>query len=217
MGDKKTTGTLDVTQIDKAIAQAKNRKATRGQGQGIPAEKSQPPKAAKEGPGTKRPRLTDEEKAAREQTKATERADKKATRDTARAAKKAEKDANKSPAHMKKVLKAAERLGTLDQAAQLLYNEAIGSLTAAELAKLATHITHHNRVHATQRALSQKIEVGTQVRIVGGDPRFIGQTGTIFKAQRIRCYVTVEGLKKPVYLFTSDVEAMQAQDVAAAG
>ena len=175
MGDKKTTGTLDVTQIDKAIAQAKNRKATRGQGQGIPAEKSQPPKAAKEGPGTKRPRLTDEEKAAREQTKATERADKKATRDTARAAKKAEKDANKSPAHMKKVLKAAERLGTLDQAAQLLYNEAIGSLTAAELAKLALNsyitmkISFANMIGDALRTCGQ--DAGPALEFVGSDPR----------------------------------------------
>jgi hypothetical protein len=36
----------------------------------------------------------------------------------------------------------------------------------------------------------------------------VGQTGTVSKAQRIRCYVEIPGVNKPVYLFTSDVETI---------
>jgi flagellar biosynthesis GTPase FlhF len=219
---EKTTGTLTdakVTELDKALASVKARKAAK-QGTTATSTSEKPakaPKAAKEPSAPKRPRLTDEQKAEREAEKTRVRNEKKAARDAARATKKAERDAAKQPAHMRKVMKAAEKLGTLDEQSQLLFNEATANLSAAELAKLANHIQHFNRVQATQRALSQSIEEGMSVRIVGGDPRFIGQTGTVAKAQRIRCYVTVEGAKKPVYLFTSDVEPVtQAAKAAAA-
>jgi flagellar biosynthesis GTPase FlhF len=210
MANEKLTDT-DVTAIDKAIVAAKQRKATR-EGNGSPTAEAAPKaaKAPKAESTPKRPRLTDEEKAARETTRQEERAAKKAARETARAEKRAARDANRQPAHMRKVMKAAERLGSLGQAAQLLFNEATANLTAAELATLALHIQHHNRVQSTSRALTQTLDNGTQVRINGGDPRFIGKTGTISKAQRIRCYVTVPGFKKDVYLFTSDVEVIAA-------
>ena len=41
-------------------------------------------------------------------------------------------------------------------------------------------------------------------------------TGVVFKAQRIRCYVTLEGVSKPVYLFTSDVSPVAAESSEAA-
>jgi len=210
----KETGTLTdakVTELDKALASVKARKAAK-EGKATDGDTTEKPakaaKAPKEPSAPKRPRLTEEQKAERETEKARVRAEKKAARETARAAKKAERDASKQPAHMRKVMKAAEKLPTLGQAAMLLLNEAQANLPAAELQALAMHIQHINRVAATQLALQQKIEAGMTVRIVRGDSRFIGQTGTVEKAQRIRCYVNVEGAKKPVYLFTSDVEAV---------
>jgi len=225
MATEKTLTDASVTEIDKALGAAKARKAAR---EGKPAtaaattgeKPAKAAKVAKEPAAPKRPRLTDEQKAERETAKAADRAAKKATRDAARAAKKAERDAARQPAHMRKVLKAAERLGTLNDSAQLIFNEATANLTAADLATLALHIQHFNRVKATERALTQAITEGQSVRIVGGDPRFIGQTGKVTKAQRIRCYVEVTGAKKPVYLFTSDVEAVvaaTAKTAAAAG
>jgi hypothetical protein len=35
-------------------------------------------------------------------------------------------------------------------------------------------------------------------------------TGSVTKAQRIRCYVTVPGVKREVYCFTSDIEVLEA-------
>jgi hypothetical protein len=223
MSTKETTGTLTdekVTQLDKALAAAKNRKAaktgTTATAAGTAEKPAKAPKPAKEPSAPKRPRLTDEQKAARETAKAGERAEKKANRETARAAKKAERDAARQPAHMRKVAKAGERLGTLTEAAQLIFNEATANLPAAQVSMLALQLQHFNRVRATERALGQTIEAGMKVTIVGGDPRFIGQTGTVSKAQRIRCYVEVEGAKKPVYLFTSDVEIAEQGSKAAA-
>jgi len=220
MSNKETTGTLTdakVTELDKALASVKARKAAKGSGDTTAAEKpARTPKAPKEPSAPKRPRLTDEEKAARQATKDAEKAAKKAAREAARAAKKLERETAKPPAHMRKVVRAAEKLGTLAQAAELLFNEATANLTAAELATLATHIQHFNRVKATERALQQKLEVGMPVTITSGDARYIGKTGTVFKAQRIRAYITIEGVAKPVYVFTSDVTPLEAAQAATA-
>ena len=144
-----------------------------------------------------------------------DRATRKAARDVVRAEKLATRQANRQPAHMRKVLKAAEKLGSLGQAAELLFNEATANLTQSELATLAFHIQHFNRVKATERALGQKVVAGQNVQIIGGDPRFIGKSGTVFKAQRIRCYVTLDGVNKPIYLFTSDVQVNSSAPTAA--
>ena len=224
MSEKNTTGPMTdakVTELDKALAKVKARKDAK-QGTTATAQGEKPAKAAKvakEPSAPKRPRLTEEQKAERETAKVAARAEKKAARDAARQAKRAERDAGKQPAHMRKVQKAAEKLGELNAEMQLLFNEATANFTAQQVATLAAHFTHFNRVHATQRALGQAIEAGQRVRIIGGDSRYIGQTGTVSKAQRIRCYVEVEGAKKPVYLFTSDVELVSAasESAAAAG
>lgn len=194
-----TTKSTDVAQIDSELAAAKSK------------AKSKPADAPS---GTKRPRLTAEEKAARETSREAEKASKKAERDAARATKKAERDASRKPAHMSKVDKAASKLPGLNDEAQELFTNVTANFGREQLAALAAHLNHFNRTKATERALSQKVSVGDQVRIVSGDARFIGMTGEVAKAQRIRCYVTVAGAKKPVYLFTSDVEVVKAAPVA---
>lgn len=211
MGEKANTD-QNISDIDKALAAAKARKAAKTGGDAT-ATAAKPAKAAKEPAAPKepkRPRLTDEEKAARIETRNQERATRKEARDAARAAKLAERIANKQPAHMRKVAKAAEKLPALSQALTLLLGEITVNNSAADLAAFASHLQHFNRVQSTTRATSQKLEAGQTVTIVGGDPRFIGKTGTVAKAQRIRCYVTVEGSKKDIYLFTSDVQATPA-------
>lgn len=190
-----------VTEIDEAIKQAKSG--------------SSKPKADKaEG---KRPRLSAEEKAAREQVRETERAEKRRLRDEARVAKQAEKAKATKPAHMSKVDKAASRLPSLVGTAQEIFDDITSNLGRDQVAALAQHLVHFNRVKATERALDQKVATGDSVRIIGGDSRFVGRTGTVTKAQRIRCYVEVEGAKKPVYLFTSDVEVIAQAAQASVG
>jgi len=200
MEKQQESAEASVGDIDAAIKSAKEKKGT---------------KPAKQETEAKRPRLTDEEKKARDEQRAKERAEAKAKRDEVRAAKKKEKDLAKQPAHMSKVTKAAERLPELDETARHLFNEATINLSASDLAALAAHIQHFNRTKATERALNQKVGEGDTVKVISGDPRYIGKTGEVTKAQRIRCYVNVDPSKKPIYLFTSDVEVIKAAPVKA--
>lgn len=127
-----------------------------------------------------------------------------------RAARKAAKQAQAKPtAHMTKVEKAGARLPSLGAVAQSTFDEVVRTLNSEQRGALALHIQHFNRVQATTRALtSGDLKVGQLVRITGGDPKYIGMTGAVETLRRIRCFVTVPGAKKPVYLFTSDVEAV---------
>lgn len=175
-------------------------------------------KESKEGTAGK-PKLSPEEKAQREAARLAEREAKKLERTAKREAKLAAKQASASPAHMKKVDKAAAKLPRMEDAVERFFNELTVNFTGAQLATLSAHLGHFNRTQATKRALDQKVAVGSRVRITGGDARFLGKEGVVSKAQRIRCYVTLEGVKKDVYLFTSDVEVLEeiAQATAANG
>jgi hypothetical protein len=206
MGDtKKKLTDQNMSEIDQAIQKAKDRKATKSGMAGAPATATTKAPKAEKPEAPKKARVTDEEKAQRLVARDAERAERKTARDAARAEKLAARTANRSPAHMKKVQKAAERLAPLSDAASLIFNEATTNLTAADLTNLALHVQHFNRVKATERALGQKIEAGQTVTVIGGDSRYIGKTGIVAKAQRIRCYVDIAGFSKPAYLFTSDV------------
>lgn len=186
--------------IDKALAAAKARKA---------AKESSPSSDEGEVKVTKSAPDKAEKIAARE----AKRAQMAKEREERRAAKASQP---KGPAHMKKIDRAASRLPTLSDSAQLLFNEATTNFSAEQITAISLHLQHFNRVKATERALGQKVEVGQTVKIIAGDPKFVGMTGTVSKSQRIRCYVTVPGIKRDVYCFTSDVEP-QAVAQAATG
>ena len=207
-----TTKALDTSTIDAAIAAAQARKAAKkaaGNTDGTEVVKgAKPPKAEKAEKPVKDKTAADAERAAKQAEILKEREARKAAKVSDRSAKLAEKLAARGPAHMSKVQRAAEKLPELTEVAQGVFNDATTNLTGPQLAALASHLAHFNRVRATERALGTKIEAGVKVTIIGGDPRFVGKTGTVAKAQRIRCYVDVPGVNKQVYLFTSDVEAL---------
>lgn len=151
----------------------------------------------------------DAERAERKAQLEAQRAERKAASDAKRAAAKAEREAKaqpRGPAHMKKVDKAAARLPALSAEAQTKLNELRLEISNVDMTVLALHLQHHVRVAATYKAHGRKFVNGQGVRIVGGDPRYIGQVGTIDQARNIRCFVNVPGVKKPVYVFTSDIE-----------
>lgn len=199
--------------IDKAIAAAKARKAMK-EGKAPPASDSSPTfvTATEVRPGRKMA-ATASETAAKLKERETERNARKAERDAARALKQAERAAvlaGRTP-HMGKVEKAAAKLPSLGETAQHFMNDITANCSAADVAALAAHLQHFNRVSATSRALSQKLEVGMTVRIVSGDARYLGRVGVLDRVQRIRCFVTLEGVNKDVYLFTSDVEPCEVE------
>jgi hypothetical protein len=212
--EKKLTD-QDVSEIDKAIAAAMARKAAKAK-----AASAGEPLAETNGEEEKksmkkeRKKLSPEERAKRDEQRRAEREAKKAARAAAREAKMRERMASRKPAHMRKVEAAGAKLAPLSPEAQRFFDEATTNLSNASLALLALHIQHFNRVQSTLRASSVRLDVGQAVTITGGDPRYVGRTGKVVKAQRIRCYVALEGQSKPVYLFTSDVTPIAVDDAA---
>ncbi|MBM3298368.1 MAG: hypothetical protein FJY85_00260 [Deltaproteobacteria bacterium] len=180
--------------IDKALAAAKARKVAK---ESSPTSESDDVKVTKSAP----------DKAEKIAAREAKRAQLAKEREERRAGKAAEA---KGPAHMKKIDRAASRLPVLSDPAQLLFNEATSNFSAEQITAISLHLQHFNRVKATERALGQKVQVGQTVKIIAGDPKFVGMTGTVSKSQRIRCYVTVSGIKRDVYCFTSDVEPQTA-------
>lgn len=189
----------NIGDIDNAINAAKSKKTT-------PTGEAAP----------KRAKLSAEERVARDAQNKVDRDAKRVQREAIRADKKATREAAKSAPHMSKVDKAAEKLPVLTGDAEKLYREITVNSSRDQITALAAHLTHFNRIQATERALKSSIKTGDTVKIVGGDARYLNRTGTVDKAQRIRCYVVLEGINKPVYLFTSDVEVLTAETKVAA-
>lgn len=198
--------TVDKTSsIDRAIAAAKARKeakAANAATNGDAPSDTPTPKRTK----TEKVQKTEAEKAAEAAQKEADRLERKRVRDAEREARRAEKEANKKAPHMSKVVKAAARLPELDDRSAQAFNDITTNFTREQISALQAHLMHFNRVKATESSLGQKLAVGDEVRIVSGDTKFTGRTGTVVKVQRIRCYVEVTGVNKPVYLFTSDVQ-----------
>lgn len=201
--------TTEMTTLDKRLAAAKARAEARAAGNPIP--KATAVKAEKADTKSTKVRKSDADKAAEKAAIEAKRAAKKAERDAARDAKKAEKAMNagaKAPAHMAKVMKAGAKLPALSETAMQFFENLKANLGSFDLSTLALHLQHYNRVEATLRAATQKVENGSIVRIVGGDPRYVGMIGEVVEARKIRCFVDVEEVNKPIYLFTSDVEVL---------
>lgn len=192
--------------IDRALAAAVARKAARDVGGEATVSHTLTlnEKIAKAVPSS---RNTTEAKAQRQVQREASMSTRKAEREARKAAKVAE-EADKRPVHMAKVARAASKLPQLSTDASDAFAALTTKLATDQIVALALHLQHHNRVSSTQNALTVRMTTGTAVRIVGGDPRFIGKTGVVSKAQRIRCYVAVDGVAKPVYCFTSDVNTV---------
>jgi hypothetical protein len=198
--------TKQLSAIDLAIAAAKARKAAKGEPTGDEAEAKKPkvkthPDVVKE----QRKQANDALRAAAKAKREAEREERRSKRE-AQAQEKAGR-----PAHMKKVNSAASKLPGLNEDANRVFDEVTTNFSAEQISAIALHLQHFNRAKATERALTQKVEVGSRVRIMGGDPKFIGQEGTVSNVRRIRCFVDVPGAKKPVYLFTSDVSVVEEE------
>lgn len=200
--------------IEKALAAAKARKAA--------AASASPEAPPAEATRATRPSNAPTAKADAAEARAAKKAQIEADR-AARAAAKAQKAATpkappvrSTPAHMKKVEKAAAKLPRLTPDAELRVSELVAGFPPDQLAAIALHLQHSNRVAATVRSAGAKLEVGMPVRITGGEARFIGREGRVTEVRRIRCYVEVTGYDKPVYCFTADVLPVEEAAVVAA-
>ena len=223
--DTTTESTTKLSAIDKALAAAKARAAARANVEGeAPTAPVKEPKAKKtEHPEAVKVRKESANKELKEAAKKAlevERAAAKAIREADRLKRreaKATEAIGKKGAHMKKVEKAAARLPALNDATQLTFNEITTNFGRDQVAALALHLQHFNRVKATELAAGRSYKQGQAVRITGGDPKYIGMQGTIDSARPLRCFVNVPGVRKPVYLFTSDIEPVTDARLQATG
>lgn len=214
-----TESTTKLSAIDKALAAAKARAAAKASIDSDAPEAAPSPKPAKE-PKAKKETQPDFAKAQKKEAEAILRAEAKKIRDAEREARRAAKAVDsgaKKSAHMKKVEKAAAKLPALQESAETLFNEITVNLSRVQVAALALHLQHFNRVKATEMAADRSYKQGQAVRITGGDPKFLGLLGTIESARPLRCFVNVPGVRKPVYLFTSDIEPVAEEPLAATG
>jgi len=203
MNTQDTTIETNLSAIDKALAAAKARRAAKDSST-ITENVTQSKASSAERLAKKAER--DAERAARKLVISQQRAAKKEARMAAR-------NVGATP-HMKKIEKAAAALPIMGEQLTLSFNEITTNFSASDITALALHLQHFNRVKATERALNQSLEAGQQVRIVGGPTKYVGMTGTVERAQRIRCFINIPGARKPVYLFTSDVELLEVQQSA---
>jgi hypothetical protein len=210
-----TESTTKLSAIDKALAAAKARVAAKA-GTDVPAANKETP--SKE-PKTKKETQPEFAKAAKAEALKAAREAAKAQRDVERQKRREAKAAAppKGGAHMKKVEKAGSKLPALVDAARLLFNEVTANFSRDQVAAIALHLQHFNRVKATELAAGRTYKQGQPVRITGGDPKYIGMRGEIDSARSLRCFVNVSGFKKPVYLFTSDIEPVEEAVAAATG
>lgn len=214
-----TESTTKISAIDKALAAAKARAAARsGLEDAASAEQKPKVKTHPTFEKTQKEAASKKLKEATKQAAAAERAAAKAIRDAERQKRQEAKaaDGGKKGTHMKKVEKAGAKLPSLNEAAQLTFNEITTNLSRDQVAAIALHLQHFNRVKATELAAGRTYKQGQAVRITGGDPRYIGVQGTIDAARPLRCFVNVPGVRKPVYLFTSDIEPVE-EPLAATG
>lgn len=221
MSDEKTK-----QNVQEAIANAKAEQ--RKKMQSVDKEKAKDSgSSAKVSPEEKaeRAKKLAEEREAKKQERERVRAQKKAEREALQAQKKKEREAkkiakelerkaklaNRPPAHMSKVEKAAAKLPELNEELAEHVANLTENYNVAELSRLVAHLQHSNRARSTLASADVEFEVGQRVRIVASenDPSLIDQVGTVTEMRKIRVLLEVEGVNRPVYLFASDCEALE--------
>lgn len=121
----------------------------------------------------------------------------------------------KVPAHMRKVERAAAKLPKMPPELQRLAEE-LGSLDAAAIQAFIANVQHSLRARMTLESVSRSLENGQLVRIVSGNPQYVGQLARVVEARRIRCHVTPVGTDRKVYLLNSDVRGVDEAELIAA-
>ena len=157
---------------------------------------------------------------ARRVAKAAKDADDRAVKDSnaaeriaKRALKKESAMTDKKPAHMKKVDSARSKLNQLSSDAEQMFCEIVAGFGLTAIEDIAEHLMVHARAYKTQHALAQtQLQLGAFVKITGGDRRYLGMTGKVVHSQKLRAKVYVEGVSKPVYIYTGEaVEIVEEQ------
>lgn len=182
------------TSIDRALAAAKARAAAKTGSELEEQPRAKSPRA-KTAPEFAKAQRTEALKAAREASKA------------ARAAGKSPDGVEGRPTHMKKVDRARSKCPPLSQDAEALFASATANLSLPQVDALSQHLAVHVRAGRTLRAVSiSQLPLGANVRITGGEAKYIGAVGTVVHSSSLRAKVEVPGLSKLVYIYTGEAE-----------
>ncbi len=153
----------------------------------------------------------DDKKAEREALKKVreeKRAARKAVREEKKAAKLAERAAKGSGDKL--VEKALSKLPKLDDQLSALVAQIVECTQAhsASLAAVVDHLKFAANVAGRAQAKAVEVEAGNAVRIIGGNPKYVGMVGIVERAAKLRCHVAVPNKDTTIYLFNSDVEVI---------
>lgn len=111
---------------------------------------------------------------------------------------------------MKKVERALSKLPALNSEAKGQFEALTSNFGVYELEKFAAHLQLFARTQKTIRAAElQKLPLGATVTITGGEPRFVGLQGKVIHSQKLRAKVAVDGVKKPVYIYTGEAKIIE--------
>lgn len=164
--------------------------------------------AARANAKTLREAARTDRKAQREKD-AAERAERRAAKKAEVEGKRAKRDAERLEKAAAKGKKAPELAGEAKDAFDRIASLALGDI-AQVYAALGTLVKSRSIGAVGKIAEADRPEPGDHVRITGGE--HAGKTGHVSKAQRIRCFVDLEGMpegkKKSVYLYISQVEVL---------
>lgn len=138
-----------------------------------------------------------------------ERAKKREERKAAVAEKRARRDAERASKAAAKGKRAPELAGVAKEEYDRIAQLDLSDIAAIHAAVGA--LVKQRSIGAVDKiADADRPEPGDHVRIIGGE--HAGKTGYVSKAQRIRCFVDLEGLpegkKKSAYLYISQVEVL---------
>jgi hypothetical protein len=208
-------GKVSTTKIDALIAaaHARNKRSVTADPETVKKladakDQSKAAEAARAAARALRESARGDRKAQREKDSA-ERASKRAERKAAVEAKRAERDANRAAKAAMKGKKAPELTGSAKDAYEMVATLELTEIAAVHAA-LGTLVKSRSIGAVGKIAEADRPEPGDHVRITGGE--HAGKTGYVSKAQRIRCFVDIEGLpegkKKNVYLYISQVEVL---------
>ena len=120
----------------------------------------------------------------------------------------------KAAASSTKLEKARAKLSLLTEKQEETIAQLKSEYSLPEILQLIEHLQFHTREVGLTKAMSSAapINVGDKVEIIDGTPHYVGRVGIVIKSQRIRCYVQLDDVEKPVYLYTTDVKHYEEKE-----
>jgi hypothetical protein len=132
--------------------------------------------------------------------------EKKRAKEEAKAAREAKK-AEPKRTLSRALEKAQAALPALDDDAGDIFDQAVNSLSPAQIANLIAHLDVHQRTELYKTSKRTSLDVGDRVRITTHRlAHLIGLTGVITQVRNVRAFVALEsGDRVPVYCYTAEL------------